>query len=720
MLRALLGGVFGTFWGRVALGSLALLFIFTAVFMPLYNPLTRGYVLAAASMNNVWSEVNIWRVVLHEAIQSEGEWPRDIESLAVHESQLIDVHSPRPYRLAVDLRDLDLLGNVAGTQLLLDFDERSNSWICRQGEPPIPQRYLPINCRGPAEPGASLPGSGSGWYWLVILLLLMVIGALYLLFSHPLILPIQRQPARLARVPFAQLPQVDRILGLLGRRKTILQLAGVLPSDWQGALDYADSQPGSRAQRLAQRLGVRWQPASGWALPGSVSEWQFPDESPSGLDRCLVFEPEAGISDDALLYQLRAVQTGLDVMLVLGGDDAEGLAEHCQDPANLLVLLDSSAQTELMLARKPADVLLDRLSAQLRLTRISPYQTRGGVARTGAFFGRTQVLARILNREPTNYLVVGGRQLGKSSLLKAVQRRLQGHPQVVCHYVSLRDHQLAPRLALQFGLNASTSLEAVIEHIARAHTGKRVFLLIDEADQFFRAESQAGYAQLTSLRALSEEGRCWFMLAGFWDLYATAVLDYQSPLRNFGEVVSIGALEPDACRDLARVPLARLRLSFADTSVVDQLVTASGQRANLVAIICQECLEALKPGERVIGKQHLDRALASQAVQDALAGWGRLSSDDYDNRLDRVIVYYVACHGGARLSDLVQLFQQQEIAVDIERLRHAFARLVLAFVLKIDGPRYGFAIPLFAMQFEPSELSMLLRRELDGLAQTSA
>src|SRR5690606_38494723 len=113
------------------------------------------------------------------------------------------------------------------------------------------------------------------------------------------------------------------------------------------------------------------------------------------------------------------------------------------------------------------------------------------------------------------------------------------------------------RLALQFGLNASTSLEAVIEHIARAHTGKRVFLLIDEADQFIRAESQAGYAQLTSLRALSEEGRCWFMLAGFWDLYATAVLDYQSPLRNFGEVVTIGALEPDACRDLARVPLAR-------------------------------------------------------------------------------------------------------------------------------------------------------------------
>src|SRR5690606_13879114 len=223
-----------------------------------------------------------------------------------------------------------------------------------------------------------------------------------------------------------------------------------------------------------------------------------------------------------------------------------------------------------------------------------------------------------------------------------------GHPQVVCHYVTLRDHQLAPRLALQFGLPAESSLEDVIEHIARQEDGKRLFLLIDEADPFFRAEAANGYRQLSSLRALSEEGRCWFMLAGFWDLYATAVLDYQSPLRNFGEVLTIGALEPQACRDLATQPLKQMRLRFASDEVVERLVVATGQRANLVAIICQECLETLRPGERVISGQQLERVLTSQAVQDALAGWGRLSGDDRENRLDRCLVYYVACHGSAR------------------------------------------------------------------------
>src|SRR5690606_32619022 len=242
-------------------------------------------------------------------------------------------------------------------------------------------------------------------------------------------------------------------------------------------------------------------------------------------------------------------------------------------------------------------VLLRLLAAQLRITRISPYQTRGGITREGSFFGRAQPLARVVGREPANSLVVGGRQLGKSSLLKAVQRRLQGHPHTVCHYVSLRDHRLAPRMALQFGLAAGTPLEAIVDHLQAEYAGKRLVLLIDEADLFFRDEAGNGYPQLSALRAFSEEGRCWFMLAGFWDLYATAVLDYQSPLRNFGEVLAIGGLERAACRELATEPLRKLRLGFASDTLVEKLVDASGQRANLVAILCQECLEALQPGE---------------------------------------------------------------------------------------------------------------------------
>ena len=305
--------------------------------------------------------------------------------------------------------------------------------------------------------------------------------------------------------------------------------------------------------------------------------------------------------------------------------------------------------------------------------------------------------------------------------LEAVQRRLQGHPHTVCHYVSLRDHRLAPRMALQFGLPADTPLEAIVDHLQAQYQGKRLVLLIDEADLFFRDESANGYVQLSTLRALSEEGRCWFMLAGFWDLYATAVLDYPSPLRNFGEVLAIGGLERAACRELATEPLRKLRLGFDNEKLVDRLIDASGQRANLVAILCQECLEALLPGERVIEARHLTQALASQAVQDALAGWGRLSHDEAACRLDRIVVYHTAQAGQTSLVTLAQLLQSHGIAGDAQALRQSLARLQLAYVLrKHEAGEYRFAIPLLQDQFEPAEVELLLHQELAVLARSDA
>jgi hypothetical protein len=222
---------------------------------------------------------------------------------------------------------------------------------------------------------------------------------------------------------------------------------------------------------------------------------------------------------------------------------------------------------------------------------------------------------------------------------------------------------------------------------------------------------------LSTLRSLSEEGRCWFMLAGFWDLYATAVLDYQSPLRNFGEVLTIGGLERAACRELATEPLRRLRLGFASDALVERLIDASGQRANLVAILCQECLEALQPGERAIEAHHLNHALASQAVQDALAGWGRLSQDEAACRLDRVVVYHTAQAGQTSLVTLAQLLQSHGITADAQALRQSLARLQLAYVLRKQEAEYRFAIPLLQGQFEPSEVEQLLRQELAVLGR---
>ena len=699
--------------------ALLTLFFGSAVLTPRLNPVTRGSLLGKENAWLVWGEMVKWRVALIQSRDQGGDekggWPLDISKVAPQSAVgFLTVTSPQPYRLQASIANQADLGSIAGTQVLFDFNPTNYAWTCSAGKPPFPSDLLPISC-------TDTPSEEEPFGWLrklyLACALTFAVAAAVLLLRHPLLSPAQLRPERLRRTPTARLAKLDQLLRLTGRRQSTLHAADLSLSNWLRALRFVGATVAERVSLLAGQVVARSKPSNDWPqLPGKVFEWQFPIDMPVSLDRCLVYVPAPTLDEASVLRHLRLAQTGADVMLILTTHAPDAplptLEAYCEDHANLTVMVDSASQTEWLLSDQPVSVLLRLLTAQLRVTRISPYQTRGGVTRAAVFFGRYELLARVVNREPANYLVVGGRQLGKSSLLKAVQRRLEGHPQVICHYVSLRDHRLAPRLALQFGLDAGTPLEHIVTHLQTGYAGKRLFLLIDEADLFFREEHLHGYHQLSALRALSDEGRCWFMLAGFWDLYATAVLDYQSPLRNFGEVLTIGGLERAACAELATVPLSRLRLGFASNRLVDQLVDASGQRANLVAILCQECLEALRAGERAIESHHLAQALASQAVQDALAGWGRLSHDDDACRLDRIVVYHTALHGTTSLAGLARMLVQHGLTPQPDALRRALDRLQLAYILKREQTTYAFAIPLFAKQFETPETKLLLDQEL--------
>jgi Pilin (bacterial filament) len=708
-------------WLRRIAIVLATLFFGTALLAPHWNPLLSGWVVTSprtvAWLTEGWSELQRARLHLNEYVLNREGWPGDWSELGMDPSAspIFELDISTPNQLVATVKPSDRIErSLHGRRIVLRFDPQVMNWSCAAGDPPFPARYLPLNCRDGDDQ------STDHTRWLVSLLVMSVLILLALgllmVWRHPLVAPLQRDPARLRRMPLPLLPRIDTALGWLRRREATLAAAGVAAADWREALRHARLAPDARAAQLALRVAARSAPSAGWSLPGNVYEWTFSSEMPVSLERCLAWLPAAGLDGAQLVRHLRQVQTGLDVLLIFPPDAAAetALRAFCAERANLFVCLGQETQSAWLLEREALPVLLRALARQLKLTRISPYQTRGGVARASSFFGREALLARVVLREPSNYLLVGGRQLGKTSLMKAIERRLRDHPQLACLYVVLRDHRLLPRLAAQCGLALDSSLEAIVAELARQHGGRRLLLLIDEADPFLRADAARDYAELASLRALSEEGRCHFLLAGFWDLYAAAALDYQSPLRNFGEVITVGGLEEEACRELATVPLGVLNLRFAAPALVERIVAQSGRRANLVAILCQECLEALDRGGSAIEAADVERALQSQAVLDALAGWGRLSHDEAASRLDRIVVYRVAAQGQTSLADIVELLRPQA-QIEVEAIRRAFARLQLAYVLEKRGQLLFFAVPLFARQFEAAEIPVLLGEELRAL-----
>lgn len=723
----------GFHWRLLLVAGLAW-FVGSYVFVPWLNPVQLWRMQRDGESMMLMQRANIDMMFLREEALSHwlqhDTWPQQVDVPGVHDpaETLVSAELPRPFVLRLRFNDrFPASSGLPGTVIEQTLEPRTQYWRCQPGEPAPPSRWLPANCRADAP-----------WtlvQWLSLLLGGSVLGlaglAVLWYWLRPAVAGILAEPRLLLSQPLQGLPALDRQLGWMRLRERVLAGAGIATVRWRDALRYLRAAPSMRSVQLAARIGASDAPAPGWTLPGLVREWTLPDTLPLALERLWLYQPDPALGADAIVQQLRGMPNGQDVVLVVSPSLAlePELLAHANDPANLCVCLDQLTQTRWLLQPGALDTLVDLLARQLRVTRISPYQTHGGITRPGAFFGRESLLARVLNREPGNYLLVGGRQLGKTSLMKAIERRFAGHPRVHCVYLSLRDHRLTVRLALELGLAEDTGIDALVAELSARAAGRGLLLLIDETDLFLRAEAAKGYPQLGALRALSEEGRCHFMLAGFWDLYEAVTLDFASPLRNFGEVIHVGGLEEDACQALATVPMARLGVHYASPDLPHRLVAACGRRANLVAIVCQQLLGQLDRGQRVLDTAQVHAALVSEPVIDALAGWARLSPDPAACRIDRIVVYQVAAaqlagsgERGIALVDLLTTFDAAGARVDPEQVRQALARLQLAYVIRrdADGLPFVFAVPVFATQFQREEVLELLQRELHALSADDA
>ncbi|HEX5737821.1 MAG TPA: ATP-binding protein, partial [Hydrogenophaga sp.] len=288
---------------RSAVIAAVTLFVASALFTPQLNPVTRGAFLASVNVGPVWGELVQWRIAMIQARNELDGWPEDIHPYAPRiVNPQLRVTSPRPNVLQADIAHNPELGELAGTQVVVELKPGTHIWTCRPGNPPIPQGYLPINCLegstddfSPGRPPATADADPLGWLRSLIVWcgVIFAVGAVVWVVRHPMIGAGQLRPARLRRTPLARLPQIDRLLRWLRRLEATLLAADIRMVDWRRAVLCAQATDADRApalaRALAERVSARCQPSNNWALPGQVFEWQFPPDLPVSLDRCLVF-----------------------------------------------------------------------------------------------------------------------------------------------------------------------------------------------------------------------------------------------------------------------------------------------------------------------------------------------------------------------------------------------------------------------------------------------
>ena len=136
------------------------------------------------------------------------------------------------------------------------------------------------------------------------------------------------------------------------------------------------------------------------------------------------------------------------------------------------------------------------------------------------FFGRDYEMKAIMRTiQDRSFAIVGGRKIGKTSVLTKVQELMEKTSDLSAFYLDcqhLTNYQgffgsLALGCQVQIGSTSPDELRRVMVRLRRQHGGDDIVLLLDEVDSLLAFDMQQQVRLFRVFRALSQEGLCRFV-----------------------------------------------------------------------------------------------------------------------------------------------------------------------------------------------------------------
>lgn len=406
------------------------------------------------------------------------------------------------------------------------------------------------------------------------------------------------------------------------------------------------------------------------------------------------------------------------ILLVDGG--GEPLREEIRIHLLPVVVLDQADQERIQASRRASGELLDCISPQLDLSRLAPYETSKPV--TGSrFFGREFDIRKVLQGTDSNFAVMGIRRIGKTSLLREIERRLReqitgdedaSNPSPILYmdcssiltpeqFVQEVVRQLAPRELVRLEHRQfPIFFPDFLARMSRQHKGILVFLL-DEFDALLQIPFGSSHL-LDQLRTASNSGHCRFVIAGFREVLR-AFTDLNSPLYNFANPLRLKEFSQDETRNLIVAPMESLGVRFERRNeVVDRIYDETGGQPNLIQYYCSILVEDLdRRRERIISPDNL----AHVNDDEDFRGFVVNTFLDNTSHLEKALVYSVLLDAKADNLDISESrftveemdgsLNRRGITLPLSDLEDSCRQLELAGIFAKQGHHYHFATPVF-------------------------
>ena len=249
------------------------------------------------------------------------------------------------------------------------------------------------------------------------------------------------------------------------------------------------------------------------------------------------------------------------------------------------------------------------LRCTLPYTSYQPFVRDGGVTADEMFFGRTKELATIIDTNGA-CIVYGGRQLGKTALLKRAESRCSKPEKkqyaVYCNIIYCDSEQkLVDKIVEEFGkktdlpISLCGSLKELciqLYSLFRSGNVERLHLLLDEADNFLKSIAPERYASIQPFIELRTDTKnnFKFVLAGLHNVCRAknATAD-NGGFGQFGTPLCIKPLSPTDALQLLSRPLRYLGFKIDRYPHIETILTNTNYYPGILQFFGYNLVEAL-------------------------------------------------------------------------------------------------------------------------------
>lgn len=401
-------------------------------------------------------------------------------------------------------------------------------------------------------------------------------------------------------------------------------------------------------------------------------------------------------------------------ILVIVDVDAPELKQILPHDLPTFIVLDLADQVRISQASSPTAATLDIILSQLTRSRLAPYEKHRPVVGS-QFFGRKGEINKILNNPKENYLIIGIRRVGKTSLLKELERRMNeidkpGKDQirrlyVDCSVIESEEDFLSSityrldksELKMLLG-RASQSMRyksLMFERFHKIHGGMITFL-IDEVDRMLvRLKDPESF--FNTLRAASTAEHARFILAGF-RLPMRDVFNRKKSLHHMVDTINLGKLKYDDVYKMVTQPMERLRITFQNReSVVNRIYRETAGLPNYVQFYCSTLLNQLDARkDSILREDDLAAVYEDHEFRDFILETFMANTEP----VEQAMVFAMILEGGNvnqrnySMRMVNGFLKKHKLDLTLEQLDTTLHKLEVAGVIDQVGQDYEFSIPL--------------------------